>query len=170
MRRTALRVLVAAGLAALASSASATTMLRSLSLAEVTAEATRIVHAYVVDVRSGRDESGAPATWVTLEVARAVKGSAGPSLTFKQFGADRLPDGALGVVAGVPRYRAGEEIVLFLRGDSARGFTSPVGLGQGVYRVSADGGQRVVRRDLPAESQDLEGFLASVAKLAAASR
>jgi hypothetical protein len=125
----------------------------------------------VVDVASGRDVSGLPATWVTLDVGRPLKGARAGRLTFKQFGsAEPLPDGALAAVAGVPRYRVGEEVVVFLRGDSSRGFTSPVGLGQGVYRVRAERGRRTVRGDLGAEDEDLDAFLERVRKLAAGGR
>src|SRR5215510_10681166 len=113
--------------------AAATTLLRRVPLELAAAEAVRIVHATVVDVHSDRDEWGAPATWVTLEVARTLKGAVPHHLTIKQFGtAEPLGDGSLTRIPGLPRYVVGEEVVLFLRADSARGFTSPVGLGQGV--------------------------------------
>jgi len=147
----------------LVSAAPATMMVKRLSVGELTAEAKRIVHGRVTDVQSGRDEFGAPATWVTIAVSRALKGQVSGQLTIKQFGADEpLPDGAIFVVAGLPRYALGEEIVLFLRGDSGRGFTSPVGLGQGVYRVTRAGGEAFVRSDLPAAKQDLDTFLSAV--------
>src|SRR2546428_6621847 len=108
-----------------------------MALARVTDVAARIVHGTVLEVRSGRDESGLPATWITLAVARTLKGPHQDRLTIKQLGvATPLPDGTITRIAGMPQYRAGDEVVLFLHGESRRGFTSPVGLGQGVYRVS----------------------------------
>ena len=81
--------------------------------------------------------------------ARTLKGSVARQLTIKQFGtAAPLGDGSLARIPGLPRYTVGEEVVLFLRGDSARGFTSPVGLGQGVYRVVHRGARRAVQSDL----------------------
>jgi len=126
--------------------AEATMLLQRMSLESVTAEAGRIVHGTVTDVRSGRDERGIPATWVTLDVARTVKGSRVTHLTMKQFGTmEPLADGAIGSVPGLPRYRSGEEVVIFLRTESAHGFTSPVGLQDGVYRVRTEGADRMLR-------------------------
>jgi hypothetical protein len=161
------RLLLLSSALAIATSAGATMMVKRLSLDQVAAEAQRIVHGRVVEVRSGRDEHGAPATWVTLDVERTLKGSAGGRLTVKQLGAaDPLPDGGLAVIAGLPRYAVGEEVVLFLRGDSARGFTSPVGFGQGVYRVDRTDGRALVRRDLPGASEPLDAFLSTVGRAA----
>ena len=146
--------------------AAATTLMRRVPLELAAAEATRIVHATVVDVHSDRDEWGAPATWVTLDVSRTLKGAVPGHLTIKQFGtAAPLSDGVLTRIPGLPRYAVGEELVLFLRDDSARGFTSPVGLGQGVYRVVLRGGRRTVQGDLSRKEEDLATFLARVERL-----
>ena len=145
------------------------TMVQRMALEQVTHEAARIVHGTVVDVRSGRDDSGLPATWITLAVARTLKGVAASELTFKQYGvAEPLADGTITRVAGLPRYHVGEEVVLFLRADSRRGFTSPVGFSQGTYRVSRAGGLPEVRRDLGSGvPQQLDAFFTEVARLAA---
>jgi len=146
--------------------AAATTLMRRVPLELAAAEAARIVHATVVDVHSGRDEWGAPATWITLDVARTLKGAVPRHLTIKQFGtAAPLSDGTLTRIPGLPRYAVGDELVLFLRGDSARGFTSPVGLGQGVYRVVHRGGRGTVQGDLSRKEEDLTTFLARVERL-----
>jgi hypothetical protein len=152
-----------------ATPAPATVVLR-LPLARIASEAGRIVHGTVVDVRSGRDDAGLPATWITLDVARTVKGPAARRLTLKQLGvAEPLPDGTAGRIAGLPHYAIGDEVVLFLHPESRRGFTSPVGLGQGTYRVSRATGRAEVRRDEPrGTSRDLGDFLAEVERLAAA--
>jgi hypothetical protein len=136
-----------------------------MSLNEVTHEAARIVYATVSTVRAGRDASGLPATWITLTVARTLKGPATSSLTIKQYGvAAPLPDGTITRMAGVPHYRAGDEVILFLRGESGRGFTSPVGFLQGAYRVDrGPSGARVNG------TQDLDQFLAHVTALVAGS-
>lgn len=116
--------------------ARATMTVGPLPLRQMTAEAVRIVHGRVVAVRSDRDERGLPATWITLEVLDALKGGAASETTIKQFGvADPLPDGTAASIIGMPRFTPGEEVVLFLYGESTLGFTSPIGLGQGVYRV-----------------------------------
>lgn len=38
-------------------------------------------------------------------------------------------------IPGIPEYRKGQEILLFLHPDSRKGLTSPVGLEQGIFRV-----------------------------------
>lgn len=160
-------------LVAAAAPASATMMVKPMSLDQITAEAARIVHGTVTEIRSDRDESGLPATWVTIEVARTLKGRAAPRFTFKQVGlSEPLPDGTMTRIPGMPRYTVGEEVVLFLRGDSARGFTSPVGLGQGAYRVSRGRGRPEVKSDLgagggPGGKVSLDDFLSAVSTLAA---
>lgn len=135
-----------------------------LTLEDVADRAGSIVHGTVVEVAPGRDADGLTATWVTVAVAECVKGGVGPRLTFKQLGAtEPLGDGSLFRVPGLPRYRAGEEVVLFLHEPSARGFTSPVGLGQGVMRIEARHGERFVRSvRSPATKEALPVFLERV--------
>lgn len=137
-------------------------MQKRLTLAEVTNEATRIIHGTVTVSTSGRDQSGAPATWTTIAVARTVKGTVGATLTIKQFGvAGPLPDGAITRFPGMPRYAVGEEVVLFLRADSRRGFTSPIGLEQGVYRVQSG----MARSALGKDAEPVAKLLARIARL-----
>src|SRR5262249_47327516 len=120
-------------------------MVARLSLAEVTQQAARIVHATVSGVRSGRDDTGLPATWITLTVVQTLKGPEAAQLMIKQYGVDApLSDGTVTRLSGMPQYRVGEEIVLFLRADSREGFTSPVGLTQGAYRVQRSDGKASV--------------------------
>jgi hypothetical protein len=152
--------------------ASATTMVKRMALDEVTSKAARIVHGTVTNIRSGRDESGMPATWITLDVRRTLKGRAVKQFTFKQAGvAEPLPDGTITRIPGMPRYSVGEEVVIFLHGESARGFTSPVGMGQGTFRVNRGqgaGGHAEVRSDLGDGGKvDLDQFLSTIATLAA---
>jgi hypothetical protein len=155
-------------LLASASPAAATMTLGRLPLATVTAESGRIVHATVADVRSDVDESGAPATWVTFDVQRTLKGSAATRVTVKQFGRGA---NELGHLPGTPGYARGEEVVVFLRRESARGFTSPVGLADGVYRVTTRDGRRTARTaDASGGDKDLDAFLAEVEGLVAAQR
>jgi hypothetical protein len=152
---------------ALAGTAAGTSVPR-LSLDRIAHDADRIVYGTVTDVRSGRDEAGLPATWVTLSVVRALKGPVGRELTLKQFGVDTpLPDGTAASIPGLPRYVVGEQVVLFLHADSRRGFTSPIGLGQGTYRVRHRGGRAVVRGDdVPGQQEDLGAFLDGVGRMA----
>jgi hypothetical protein len=156
----------ASALAGTARPAAATMSLGRLPLATVTSEAGRIVHATVADVRSGNDAEGTPATWVSFTVKRTVKGAAAGAITVKQFGRS---DQAIGRVPGQPSFTKGEELVVFLRPESGRGFTSPVGLADGVYRVSTRGGARTARA-ADGAAQDLDAFLADVERLVAEQR
>lgn len=144
------------------------TMVVRLPLKRVAEKADRIVYATIVDVQVGRDVSGVPATWVTLDVARTLKGGARTRLAIKQYGTSTpLPDGTVTRVSGLPRYTVGEEVVLFLRPDSTLGFTSPVGFTQGAYRVRQRGGRRRVRgEDSDRDGRDLDDFLTEVERVA----
>ncbi len=119
---------------------------RRLGFDDVVDRADSIVHGTVAAVASGRDADGIPATWITLDVAECLKGRAGSSLTIKQVGVQEpMADGTLLRVPGMPRYRTGDEVVLFLHAPSDRGFTSPVGLAQGLYRVEPAATGRAAR-------------------------
>ena len=141
-------------------------MVKRLSLVDVTHAAARIVHGIVVEVRSDRDETGLPATWITFAVVRTLKGPPADRLTIKQLGvAAPLADGTITRIAGLPQYRVGEEVVVFLHGVSPRGFTSPVGFGQGAYRVGRGARGVYVRSDAgPGAGRNLEDFLAEVTR------
>ncbi|MSS73510.1 MAG: hypothetical protein EXS64_18775 [Candidatus Latescibacteria bacterium] len=121
----------------------------ALGIEEVVARADRIFVGTCVEVRGERDpEHGIVVTRYTFTVSRPVKGQVGGTVTFRQYG------GSAGkrrtVIDGLPVYRPGEEVVLFLKPDSAWGLTSPVGLFQGRYEVSRDGvsGRKTVVQDL----------------------
>lgn len=66
---------------------------------------------------------------VTLEVEDVLKGDSTKNLTFRQFIWD-IRD-----VADVGGYRRGQRVLLFLNRPTPLGLVSPVGLGQGHFRV-----------------------------------
>jgi hypothetical protein len=165
--RVARAIVTAAVTLAFAAPAAATMSLQRLPLETVTSEAGRIVHGKVTDVRSGTDESGTPATWVTFDVTRTLKGERAARVTVKQFG---RADGAIGRIPGVPLYAPGEEVIVFLRPEGARGFTSPVGFEDGVYRVTAPDGRRTVHNGAGDTRTDVDAFIAEVERLVAAQR
>ncbi len=174
-RRVTISMLAALSVLLPGRAADATTLLERMPLAKVTAEAGRIVYGTVTDVRSERDERGIPATWVTLDVARTVKGTHHGSLTVKQLGAGQaIAQGGIGRMPGLPTYRVGDEVVLFLRPESAHGFTSPVGFADGVYRVRREGARRVARPEAAADdaaaSGDVDAFLDRVEALVRGTR
>jgi hypothetical protein len=145
-------LIAASGL--LPGAARATTVLR-VDLPALTAGADRIFVGRVVAVRSGRDHRHLPATWTTFAVDEALKGEPGARLTIKQIGVSApLADGSLYRIPALPTYRAGDEVLLFLHPDSAAGFTSPVGLGQGRFRIRRDGDRATAEND--AGNRDVE--------------
>ncbi len=100
----------------------------------------------VKTVRTGRDGSGLPSTWVTFTVTEPITTNVGKEVTIKQIGvSEPLSDGTALRFAGVPTYKPGEEMVLFLSGESKAGFSSPIALGQGKFRILHRGNRAVVR-------------------------
>ena len=98
----------------------------------MTDRAATIFSGRCTSVRHERDAAlGIDVTLVKFRVQRAIKGEPGPTLEIKVLD-DRNK------VAGIPSFRRGEEVVLFLYGTSDLGFTSPVGLGQGKFSVVTD--------------------------------
>ncbi len=112
---------------------------RPINLEEMVQRADRIFLGRCVGVRAELDlDLGQMVTYTTFVTHRAVKGSAHGKVTIKLLG-NQIEDGGPGRgIEGVPRFREGEEVVLFLYGDSGRGLTSPVGLGQGKFVVFED--------------------------------
>jgi hypothetical protein len=102
---------------------------RPMNLEKMTQRATTIFAGVCTGVETQHDATlGRPVARVSFRVDQVVKGAAAATLTIR----------LLGNAAGVPRFREGEETVLFLYGESALGLTSPVGLGQGKFRVVED--------------------------------
>ena len=153
MTRSAARRIRWAGLALLAvvgpvGTASAMTIL-PVDLPVLTEEAERIFVGRVDSVATGRDQHGLPAVWTTFRVDEALKGVLGERVTVKQL-ATALggPDAPVVARGDVPSYRRGEDVLLFVHADSTLGFASPVGLGQGCFRIRERDGQRVVENDV----------------------
>jgi len=128
--------------------ASAMTIL-PLDLPELAHQAARIFVGRVERIETGHDANGLPVTWTTFAVVQKVKGSDGAEITLKQLGASLGgPDARVLPHPGLPQYRPGESVVLFIHPESALGFTSPVGLGQGCFRIRDDHGAAVVENDV----------------------
>ncbi len=130
------------------------TMTLPVSLQQMTAQAGQIFVGRCVAVEASHDERGLPATYVTFEILQSIKGVDSDQVTVKHFGWLRstdsepmLPDlapGEAGIVRTLRtvttpyRYQPDEEVILFLYPESRWGFTSPIGYGQGLFRVSLD--------------------------------
>ena len=77
-------------------------------------------------------------TYTTFEVLETFKGKATRSHTIKQIGGN-LPQANLKVVVpGVPQFEVGKRYVVFLPPASNLGFSTPVGLTQGMFSVKND--------------------------------
>jgi hypothetical protein len=118
---------------------------RPLNLEEMVQRSGRIFSGRCVQVRVAEDPgTHQRATFVTFAVDRTVKGGGPPRVTIKILGEQGWPGKRETGIEGAPRYMEGEEVVLFLYGDSRSGFTSPVGFGQGKFSVVRDkNGQRL---------------------------
>lgn len=130
----------------LASSARATTVLR-VPLEEMSRSCDLVIQARVqaVITSASPDDERRISTTVRLEILRVLKGHpTGPTLTLTLQGG-RTERWTLHI-PGMPQFRQGDEVVLFLERTSA-GFR-PAGLSLGTYRVHRDavtGKARAVR-------------------------
>lgn len=119
------------------------TLVLSLNLEQMTELADRIFLAKVASTKDDFDAEGRWCQFTTFSVSEVYKGQVGQQVTIKQVNAKPLPslDGTVvqsTLFQGLPEYQHGEEVLVFLHGDSAIGFTSPVGLQQGAFRVVSD--------------------------------
>ena len=111
---------------------------KPVNVADMVRQADQIVSGTVAAVDQGFDQRGLPYTEVQVKVAESIRGIASATLTFRQFGLQTAMPAAngrkfLGLVAGMPRYAKGEQVVLFLSRASTIGFRSTVGLEQGRF-------------------------------------
>ena len=107
---------------------------RQLNLQEMAQRAQRVFQGRCVGVRVEHDSVlGLDVTIAEFEVARAAKGVAERQATVRMLGGRQ---GAS--IPGRPEFALGDEVVLFLYGESRYGLTSPVGMGQGAFKVITD--------------------------------
>jgi hypothetical protein len=88
--------------------------------------------------------TGLVVTYTTFEVRDALKGALAGTHEIKQVGGEVPGGGPQFRVMGVPRFEVGEDYVVFLAGVSTAGFSSPMGLSQGRFKVEAKGAARKV--------------------------
>ena len=144
---------------AVAGSAQATTVLPT-TLETLIDQSAAAFQGTVLQNRVERDaRTGQIVTYTKFKVSEVLKGSVTATHEIKQIGG-RLADGSESFnVMGVPRFQEGEEYVVFLNGVSASGFSSPVGLHQGRFSVSREGGIAKVGngRDFKEMAADIPG-------------
>jgi hypothetical protein len=136
-RILALGVLAAVSLAALTANAQRGALTASRSLDQLADEAEVIVHGTVSSARVEPHPQlkNLMTVVINMQVAETLKGSPRRTLQFRQYiwdARDRL-DSA--------RYLKGQELLLMLGPVSRYGFTSPVGLEQGRFRITRQNGQ-----------------------------
>ena len=129
---------------------SGATSLRVMNLEDLVGNSQRIFSAVCQGVSSGFDENNLPYTSYSFLVTDGIHGVANQQVVvIKQFGLAepiQLDNGVtqLSRIEGMPRYLPGQEYLLFLNQDSRLGFSSPIGLLQGAFRVQGRGTSRTV--------------------------
>ena len=126
------------------------TSLKMMNLADLVGHSTRIFSGICQAVSSGLDENNMPYTSYSFRVTDSIYGIADQQVVvIKQFGLAepiQLDNGLTQItrIEGMPRYVPGQEYLLFLNQDSRLGFSSPIGLIQGAFRVQGTGTSRTV--------------------------
>ena len=129
---------------------SGATSLRVMNLEDLVGHSQRIFSAVCQSVSSGFDENNLPYTSYSFLVTDSIHGVANQQVVvIKQFGLSepiQLDNGVTQVsrIEGMPRYAPGQEYLLFLTQESRLGFSSPIGLIQGAFRVQGRGTSRTV--------------------------
>ena len=113
---------------------------KPMNISDLVRESNQIVVGHVVAVGQGVGANHLPYTDVEVKVSESILGAGATTINFRQFGLQSpLPaaDGRkyVGLVAGMPRYEAGEQVVLFLGKTSSIGFRTTIGLGQGKFAL-----------------------------------
>ena len=127
---------------------SAQPLVRPVDITEIVQRSAAIVHGRVQEVvwEPHPNHPEISTLKITMEVVDGVCGVSGTHLTFRTFTFSRRNGGAgasqrgkgMPAAFGGHRFLAGQELVLFLYPESNLGLTSPVGGGQGTFRVSRD--------------------------------
>ena len=113
---------------------------KPMNLSDLVRESKQIVVGNVSAVEQGMGANHLPYTDITVTVSESILGTSGTTLTFRQFGLQSaLPavDGRkyVGLVAGMPQYKVGAQVVLFLGNTSSLGYRTTIGLGQGKFEL-----------------------------------
>lgn len=150
MNRARKSVIVAlAALAILSASLAGATTVQKFSLQDLAKKSETIALARVDDVSARWDDNHKEIyTFITLKVLDGVKGSHKDDvLTIRQLGG--TVDKIISYVPGMPEFKRGEEVVVFLSTKDRAGYPWVMGLQQGKYSVSTDAnGFKQVRNDV----------------------
>ena len=138
-----------AGIALLGASLASATTVQKFSLQDLTKKSNAIVMAKVEDQSSRQDPSNKEIyTYITVSVLQSVKGAQGEkTITIRQLGGTM--GNLISVVPGMPSFKNGEEVVLFLSAKDGAGYPWVMGLQQGKYSIVTDeNGLKHVRNEL----------------------
>ncbi len=148
--RFSLRWVAVSAMIAFSTIPSGATSLRVMNLEDLVGNSQRIFRAVCQSVSSGFDENNLPYTSYSFLVSENIQGVANQQVVaIKQFGLAepiQLDNGVTNVthIEGMPTYVPGQEYLLFLNQESRLGFSSPIGLLQGAFRVQGQGTSRTV--------------------------
>lgn len=160
--RTALATLAILALLSAAPSLEASmAMVAKMGLGEMTVNAAHIFRGTVIDVEQSSITAGGgelPMVVYTLRVDEAFKGDFGSGkdaqvMEIRMLGSIKAEPAAGSVqhfstLPDLPRLQSGHDYVLFTTAPSAAGLSTPVGLGQGAFRVYDDEGQEMAANEL----------------------
>ena len=123
------------------------TSLQPLNLQDLAGLSPRIFEGTCLSSSQGVDRRGLPFTAYTFRVTDAIQGASnGQTVTIRQFGLRDVSQDRFGglvlTVPDMPHYLHGRRYLLFLPPQSRWGFSSPVGLLQGAFRILGEGEQR----------------------------
>lgn len=120
------------------------TSLEKMTVADLTYHGSKILVGNVTHITDGFDSNNLPYTDITINVTESIRGSVSGSYTFRQFGFTAPRDMGNGLTYlgvspdGFPKFRDGEEVMVFLFETTSLGFQSTVGLMQGKFIVQGD--------------------------------
>lgn len=120
------------------------TSVKQMNVADLINYGDKIIAGRVTAVSDGFDSNNLPYTDVTVAISESLKGNAKGYYTFRQFGLAEPRDLGNGRTYvgvspdGFPRFRPGEDVVVFLFKKTSLGFQSAAGLMQGKFTVSGD--------------------------------
>jgi hypothetical protein len=125
------------------------TVMIEVPLEDLTREADAIVHGVVTRVGTrmvARRGSLDPHTVVWIDVQEWLKGSGGRRVRLRELGGVGRTAGL--AIDGVPRYTAGEEVIVFIEARGRTPRTLALAQGRFVVRRNVSGGSAIVTRDL----------------------
>ncbi|HLG18900.1 MAG TPA: hypothetical protein VI895_03670 [Bdellovibrionota bacterium] len=111
------------------------TLTLPMNIEEITDGAESIVLGTVVSVTTEKAAfHKLPASVARIHVEERLKGPSGKDVVVRQL-AIQTSSGNVMPIGTLPHFRLGERVVVFLPAKSSIGFASPVGFGQGVFRM-----------------------------------